>query len=149
MSLPFWNVAHQCNDEGDIADALGDGANGVEFDVMSDGSDFVVRHPDRLPVLKVDVSIDFTSRASTRISSARYGTNRSPGVRRLQGPDFSSAACERLVSAFRAAGFRARAWSSCSQPRASRTRVSSRAFRRPIGAFPNSTKPDPGDCQTP
>lgn len=106
MSLPFWNVAHRCNDEGDIGDALGDGANGVEFDVMSDGSDFVVRHPDRLPVLKVDVSIDFHEPGLNTYLQALVTapTTLSLAYVDYKGPDFSSTACERLVAAFRAAG---------------------------------------------
>ena len=142
MSLPLWNVAHRCNNKEDIGDAIADRANGVEFDVMSDGSDFVVRHPGpidfHVPSLKVYLEALVAAPSAVSLAYVDY-----------KGPDFSSTACARLVSAFRAAGI----------PKTGMVVLFSTASIENAGFFEGLPKArwcvpqfdqanDPGDCQT-
>lgn len=142
MSLPFWNVAHRCNNEEDIGDAIADKANGVEFDVMSEGPDFVVRHPGpidfHVPSLNVYLEALVAAPSSVSLAYVDY-----------KGPDFSSTACERLVSAFHTARI----------PDTGMVVLFSTASIENAGLFEGLPKADwcvpqfdqandPGDCQT-
>jgi hypothetical protein len=94
---PVWVIAHRANDESDIGTALGDGANAIEFDVVSEGNSFKVRHPGsidfHIPSLQSYLSAAVQERSRIRLAYIDY-----------KGPDFSQAARTRLVDSLRSAG---------------------------------------------
>jgi len=97
---PMWIVAHRCNDEDDIAEALSEGANAIEFDVMSRFSGFIVQHHDSLdfhiPTIGEYLEAVMKNEARLVLLYVDY-----------KGPDFSPDACARLVDRMRAAGITA------------------------------------------
>jgi hypothetical protein len=92
-SKPIWIIAHRCNNESDIGEALSKGANAIEFDVMSDGSGFVVTHPGPLEidfhVPTIDEYLDAVIAERERITLLYVD---------YKGPDFSPQACARLAN---------------------------------------------------
>jgi glycerophosphoryl diester phosphodiesterase len=93
----MWIVAHRCNDEDDISQALSEGANAIEFDVMSRFSGFVVQHHDsvnfHVPTIGEYLEAVMENEARIALLYVDY-----------KGPDFSADACARLVGRMRAAG---------------------------------------------
>src|SRR4051794_36592534 len=87
---PTWILAHRSNDEGDVAAAMAKGANGVEFDVVSDGNSFKVRHPGsvdaHIPTLSTYLTALVAERQRLRLAYLDY-----------KGPDFSATARGRLI----------------------------------------------------
>jgi hypothetical protein len=106
---PIWIVAHRCNDEDDIAQALSEGANAIEFDVMSgipedplgsgpgDPLGFIVKHPGSVDfhVPTIDTYLQAVMENETDLTLLYVD---------YKGPDFSPDASARLVGRMRAAG---------------------------------------------
>lgn len=98
ITRPLWIISHRANDERDVAAAVAGGANGIEFDVVSEGDgSFRVRHPGsidfHIPTLPTYLSTVFREREALAIAYVDY-----------KGPDFSHAARTRLIDTLHTAG---------------------------------------------